>query len=74
MSDAPSTAIYRLPLFGFLIRRSVQGPDAELVRLALVMVIGILVVALFGYPGLIALGLIGTFGMLGLLMVITRAR
>ncbi|MFT7028068.1 MAG: hypothetical protein ACI9ZH_002109 [Paracoccaceae bacterium] len=75
MSDpARSPAIYRMPLFGALIRMAVQGPDAPLIRLALVLAIGIIVVALFGYPGLITLALIGAFGMLGMLIVITRAR
>jgi hypothetical protein len=74
MSDAPaSPAILNAPLIGPLLR-ALTGPDAPLVCVLLVLVVGIALVAAFGYPALIVLALAGTFGMLGGLIVLTRAR
>lgn len=74
MSDAPATpSILNAPLIGPLLR-ALTGPDAPLAWLVVVLVLGIVLVAAFGYPALIALALAGTFGMLGGLILLTRAR
>jgi len=74
MSDAPAShSILNAPLIGPLIA-AFFGPNAPLAFVALVLVVGIALVAAFGYPALIVLGLIGTFGMLFGLMLLTRAR
>ena len=74
MSDAPSSpSILNAPLIGPLIG-AFKGENAPLAAVALVLVLGIVLVAAFGYPALIVLALIGTFGMLGGLMLLTRAR
>jgi hypothetical protein len=74
MSDAPApVTLSTAPLIGPLIR-AFAGPDAPLAWLVVVLVVGIVLVAAFGYPALILLGLIGTFAMLGGLVLLTRAR
>lgn len=78
MSDAPHTpSILNAPLIGPLLRvllGSLKGEDAPLAVLVLVLVLGIVLVVLFGYPALILLSLIGTFVILGGLVALTRAR
>lgn len=74
MSDAPhSPSILNAPLIGPLLGLC-MGENAPLAVLALVLVVAILLVAAFGYPALILLGLVGTFGVLGGLVLLTRAR
>jgi hypothetical protein len=74
MSDDPKSPLFTIPLLGPLLRQLAGGPHALIAWLALVAVLGLGSVLLFGYPALILLALSGAFAMLGMLIVITRAR
>ena len=67
-------AIFSIPLFGPLLALIADPEWTPVFAVLGVLVLGIALVAIFGYPALILLGLAGAWGSLAMLMVLTRAR